>query len=190
MPVPLMKPLALARRLLPVGLTLLTCACDTSGFVEDSTEEASLTLDATQPHVVKRLRLQGKTRKDARAKFTEVVLNVNSSVKWYPKEGTRTDVLPWYRIRMVTEQDGLVHDEKAFVMEPSSHHDYLYTSAGLKLEALPDSLDTVFQLEFDRQGAPSEGTFDVTWKAYATLFTDAGAPEDIQFTVTEESPAP
>ena len=186
MPVSMMAPLARARGLLPLGFALLACACDTSGFVEASTEEHPLTLDAAQPHVVKRLRLRGGTRDKARAKFTGVSLVVSTSVRWWPGEETRTDVLPWYRLRVVSDPDGEVQDELTLVMKPFSHFDSLYLGASTELAAPTDSVDTTFRLEFDRQGAPSEGALDVKWKAYATLYKDAGDPEDLQFTLTEE----
>ncbi|RKH07218.1 hypothetical protein [Corallococcus carmarthensis] len=190
MPLPMMKPMHRVRCLLSVGLALLACACDTSGFVEDSTEETSLRLDAAQPHVVKRLRLRAKTRADADAKFSHLSVNVSSSVRWSPEEGTRTDVLPWYRIRMVNDPGGEVQSERVFVMKPFDHHEYVSVSADADVKAPLDTADASFRLEFDRQGAPSEGAFTVTWKAYGTLYTDDGDPEDIQFTVTEESDPP
>lgn len=186
MPRPMNKLVSPARCLLPISLALLMCACDTPGFVEDSTEEASLTLDTAQPHAVRRLRLRGETRKGARAKFSRVELNVYSTVDWVPDEGARTDVLPWYRIRLVDDRDGRVHSEDVVRVQPNIHYGSLNVSADEALEASATTVDTSFRLELDRQGAPSEGTFDVTWKANATLLMDDGAPEDIQFIVTEE----
>jgi hypothetical protein len=175
------------RLLLACAWALLTCACPgpDSLSLEAFTPKSTLTLDAAQPHAERLLHLRTEVAPGKKVTFSEPRFSVDSSVRWDSRQAERSDVVPWYRVRLVDPRDGRVYDERVLVLAPLSSYGYIGLGASLPLEGPTRDMDVSVRLEFDRQGPPSEGTLSVEWMFYGAVSTDASSREGLQLTLSE-----
>ena len=169
------------------SLLLLTPACD-PGVVEDwvtaSTQVEAVALTAAEPHFERRVHLVARARPDTGAKMSRVDLTFKTEPRWERPASGGSEVHPWFRVRLVDEQDGQVLDEGITVFGEGGTPDSLTVWIKRNEEEF-SQFEGTYRLVLDRQGPPSAGTVHVNWSGVGEALTDGDHLERVEVILTQ-----
>ncbi|AGC43412.1 hypothetical protein MYSTI_02083 [Myxococcus stipitatus DSM 14675] len=171
-------------RLLGLALALLTTGClllGSSVSGDTKTDTAQTPLSPSEPVYRHRVKLYvGPKKRSDSVRVYDASLSIElSAIRWKPPTGQGAPVLPWFRVRILDEADGRLVHEQTYVFEDPRGADTLHRGGGTYYMDVtprdsPPRFEATYLIEFERQGPPSEGPIDVTWRLGASGMAHGG----------------
>ncbi|OJH37388.1 hypothetical protein [Cystobacter ferrugineus] len=171
-------------RLLGLSLMVAACAPPTPSDIsatpaEIESEEVSLTPSA--PRVEQRFILVASVKEGKKVRIGNASLALAVSYLWKAPQGGNSEIIPWFRVRIVDERDGSVHEERTTLANQASSGWTFYGLNHLLCQMAEERCEVPFRIEIDWQGPPAEGTMNVHWKAtgYANAYDAEGSDIEV-----------
>ncbi|RKH02543.1 hypothetical protein D7V97_27790 [Corallococcus sp. CA053C] len=172
------------------SLLLLTPACGVDDIaITQRTPVESILMTATESHSERRVHIVARAKPDTEAKLSLLSIHFNAQPNWLQSESGGSEVLPWFRVRLVDERDGQVVQERSTVVEDVASPETLDLGPAVNTEDEVALFEGTYRIEFDRQGPPSGGTVHVLWGAVTEVQTDGDHPERVEVLMTKPSGA-
>ncbi|RKH46742.1 hypothetical protein [Corallococcus sicarius] len=170
------------------SLLLLTPGCGVDDIVvAQRTPGEMFLLTPENPHSERRVQIVARAKPDTEAKLSLLSIDFKTQPHWERPASGGSEVHPWFRVRLVDEQDGQVVEEHTTVVDDWDTSEEVTLKPKVNVEEEVSRFERTYRLEFDRQGPPSDGTLYVQWSSDMEVLTDGDHPNHIEVLMLQPS---